>query len=69
MLFRSKTEIESAPKVSNAVTLASAAVQPDKPTSRGTVRNVLVAAVLGLIVGVFIVLAIKWWQSAETSKT
>ena len=67
-LLQKKTEIESAPKVSNAVTLASSAVQPDKPTSRGTVRNVLVAAVLGLIVGVFIVLAIKWWQSAGISK-
>jgi polysaccharide biosynthesis transport protein len=68
-LLQKETEIESAPQVSNAVTLASAAVQPDKPTSRGTVRNVLVACVLGLIIGVFIVLAIKWWQSAETSKT
>lgn len=67
-LLQKETEIKSAPQVSYAVTIASAAIPPEKPTPRGTVRNVLVAAVLGLIVGVFIVLAIKWWQSAGISK-
>jgi uncharacterized protein involved in exopolysaccharide biosynthesis len=64
-LVQKETEIKNASQTSNQVTLASSAVPPQKPASRGIVRNTLVAGVLGVLVGVFWVLASMWWKSME----
>jgi uncharacterized protein involved in exopolysaccharide biosynthesis len=67
-LLQKETEIKSSPQVSNVVTVTSQAIPPQKPTPRGTVRNVLIGGVLGFIIGVLGVLLVEWWRSAETTQ-
>jgi capsular polysaccharide biosynthesis protein len=64
-IAQKQVEIVNAPQTSNQVTLASLAVTPQKPASRGTVRNTLVAVVLGLMLGVFWVVGMQWWRAAN----
>jgi uncharacterized protein involved in exopolysaccharide biosynthesis len=64
-LVQKETEIENAAQTSNQVTLASQAVPPQKPASRGTIRNTLVAGVLGGLLGVFLVFGSMWWKSIK----
>lgn len=66
-LIQKETEIENAAQTSNQVTLASQAVPPQKPASRGTLRNTLVAVVLGGVLGMFWVFGSIWWNSIEES--
>jgi uncharacterized protein involved in exopolysaccharide biosynthesis len=62
-LLQKAAEIENSSQTSSQVTLASAAVPPQKPASRGTLRNTLVAGLLGGLVGVFWVFGSIWWKS------
>ena len=64
-LAQKQTEIKTTVPTSDQVTLAVQGIPPQKPTSRGTIRNVLIAGVLGLIVGVIWVLGAQWWQSSK----
>jgi capsular polysaccharide biosynthesis protein len=64
-IAQKQVEIVNAPQTSNQVTLASLAVTPQKPASRGTARNTLVAVVLGLMLGVFWVVGMQWWRAAN----
>jgi uncharacterized protein involved in exopolysaccharide biosynthesis len=62
-LTQKATEIKNSSQTSNQVTLASLAVPPQNPASRGTIRNTLVAGVLGGLLGVFWVFGSMWWKS------
>jgi capsular polysaccharide biosynthesis protein len=64
-LAQKQTEIKTTVPTSAQVTLAVQAIPPQKPTSRGTIRNVLIAGVLGLMVGVVWVLGAQWWRSSK----
>jgi len=64
-IAQKQVEIVNAPQTSNQVTLASLAVTPQQPASRGTVRNTLVAGVLGLLLGIFLISAAQWWRSND----
>jgi uncharacterized protein involved in exopolysaccharide biosynthesis len=64
-LVQKVTEIKNSSQTSSQVALASLAVPPQKPASRGTVRNTLVAGVLGGFLGVFWVFGSMWWKSVE----
>lgn len=62
-IAQKQVEILNAPQSSNQVTLASLAVTPQKPASRGTVRNTLIAGVLGLMFGALWIITDQWWRS------
>jgi capsular polysaccharide biosynthesis protein len=64
-LAQKQTEIKTTVPTSDQVTLAVQGIPPQKPTSRGTIRNVLIAGVLGLMVGVVWVLGAQWWRSSK----
>jgi uncharacterized protein involved in exopolysaccharide biosynthesis len=57
------TELKNASQTNNQVNLATKAVVPEKPTSRGTLQNIAVATVLGLIVGIAWLVGSQWWRS------
>jgi capsular polysaccharide biosynthesis protein len=64
-LTQKVTEIKNSSQVSNQVTLASLAITPQKPASRGTMRNTLIAGMLGVVGGTFWVFGSMWWKSVE----
>jgi uncharacterized protein involved in exopolysaccharide biosynthesis len=64
-LVQKVTEIKNSSQTSNQVTLASLAVPPQKPASGETIRNTLVAGVLGGLLGVFWVFGSIWWRSLD----
>jgi uncharacterized protein involved in exopolysaccharide biosynthesis len=58
-----ETEIKTGAQTSNEVVLASAAVPPLVPDSRGTVTNTLLAGIVGGMLAVVWVFASEWWES------
>jgi uncharacterized protein involved in exopolysaccharide biosynthesis len=64
-LVQKVAELKNSSQTSNQVTLASLAVPPQKPVSRGTIRNTLVAGALGGLLGVIWVFGSMWWKSIE----
>jgi capsular polysaccharide biosynthesis protein len=64
-LAQKQTEIKTTVPTSDQVTLAVQGIPPQKPTSRGTIRNVLIAGMLGLMVGLAWVLGAQWWRSSK----
>jgi len=52
---------------SGEVRLASAAAVPTEPVSPRKLLNTAVAAMLGLMLGVFGVFAVEWWRGEETA--
>jgi len=44
------------------ITMASQALPPDNPLSRGTVKNAGLAGALGLLVGIVGAFALEWWR-------
>jgi uncharacterized protein involved in exopolysaccharide biosynthesis len=64
-LVQKVTEIKNSSQTSNQVTLASMAVPPQKPASRGILRNTLAAGALGGLLGVFWVFGSMWWKSLD----
>lgn len=64
-----EAEIRNATQTVNQITLAGAAVLPDRPAARGTVRNTLVGGVFGLILGLAAVLAASWWRGTSRART
>jgi uncharacterized protein involved in exopolysaccharide biosynthesis len=63
-IAQKETEIKNAPTTGNQVNLASYAVPPENPTSRGTLRNALVAGVLGGLLATAWVFAAQWWRTS-----
>jgi uncharacterized protein involved in exopolysaccharide biosynthesis len=61
-LREKETELKSASQTSDTVTLASQAVTPQKPASRGILLNTLAAGGIGLFLGISYVFATEWWQ-------
>jgi hypothetical protein len=66
-MAQKEAEIRNATQTNNQVSLAGQAIPPEKPTSRGVVRNALVGGVLGLILAAVVVLAGYWWRSMIVS--
>ena len=64
-LAQKQTEIKTTVPTSDQVTLAVQGIPPQKPTSRGTIRNVIIAGLLGLMVGGLWVLGAQWWRSSK----
>lgn len=62
-LERKRVEIENESRASVVVSVASPAVPPQEPASRGTAVNTLIAGVLGGLVGVVWVLFTQWWRA------
>lgn len=61
-ISQKEVEIKNAAQTTNRVTLASLAILPERPAPRGTVRNTLVAGVLGLVLGLAWVIGAHWWR-------
>jgi uncharacterized protein involved in exopolysaccharide biosynthesis len=64
-LVQKVTEIKNSSQTTNQVTLASLAVPPQKPASRGILRNTLVAGMLGGFLALFWVAGSLWWKSVD----
>ena len=48
--------------MTRGIRLASSAAVPEEPVRSRTIINTIIAIIVGTIVGIFIVLAITWWQ-------
>lgn len=62
-LLQKETEIKNAAQTYSQVTIASEAIAPGQPVSKGLVRNTSVAGVLGVTIAVLVVIARKWWST------
>lgn len=62
-LAQKETEIRNNLQTSSSVVLASSAVLPQEPASRGVLRNTIIAGALGFILGILWVLASQWKAS------
>ncbi len=62
-LLQKATEIKNAAQTYSQVTIASEAVMPQQPVTKGYVRNASVAGLLGLTIAVLIVVAKQWWRT------
>jgi uncharacterized protein involved in exopolysaccharide biosynthesis len=62
-IAQKEAELRNAPQEGNLVTIAGLAVEPQKPVSRGTVQNTIIAAILGGFVGLALVLGMTWWRN------
>ena len=64
-----ETEIRTGAQTSNEVVLASKAVPPLVPDSRGTLTNTLLAGMVGGTLAVVWVFASEWWESRTEEET
>ncbi|MFN2214793.1 MAG: hypothetical protein ACK2UE_17115, partial [Anaerolineales bacterium] len=64
-LAQKETEVRNNLQTSSSVTLASPAVPPVEPASRGVVRNTLIGAALGFFLSLTWVLGSVWLSSLE----
>ena len=62
-LAQKETEVRNNLQTSSSVNLASPAVPPIEPTSRGVLRNTAIAGALGFFLSVIFVLAAEWLRS------
>lgn len=62
-LIQKETEIKNAAQTYSQVTIASEAILPSWPVSKGLARNASVAGLLGVTIGVLIVIARQWWRT------
>jgi capsular polysaccharide biosynthesis protein len=63
-LQKKVTELQSTPQSSNTVALAGSAISPQIPNPRGTLKNVIVGGVAGVMLGAFWFLGREWWRSS-----
>jgi uncharacterized protein involved in exopolysaccharide biosynthesis len=61
-LAQKETEVRNNLLTSNTVTLASPAVAPDEPASRGVLINTAIGGALGFFLSVLLVVAVEWWR-------
>ena len=64
-LAQKETEVRNNLQTSSSVTLASPAVPPVEPTSRGVLRNTLIGAAIGFFLSLIWVLGAVWLTSLE----
>jgi capsular polysaccharide biosynthesis protein len=62
-LAQKETEVRNNLQTSSSVTLASSAVPPIKPTSRGVLRNTAIAGGIGFFLSLIYVIGAEWLQS------
>jgi capsular polysaccharide biosynthesis protein len=62
-LAQKETEVRNSLQTSSTVNLASPAVPPIEPTSRGVVRNTAIAGALGFFISFVWVIAAEWLRS------
>ncbi|MFU8773461.1 MAG: hypothetical protein ACNA8H_13715, partial [Anaerolineales bacterium] len=62
-IAQKETEIRNAPQSVNQVNLASQAIPPQSPVPRGTARNTVIGAVLGIFLGALWVVSSYWWRN------
>ena len=62
-LAQKETEVRNNLQTSSSVTLASPAVPPIEPTSRGVLRNTAIAGALGFFLSVVFVIGAEWLRS------
>ena len=62
ILSKKVTEIRSATRTNNLVTIASLAVAPQKPANANMRLSTLIAGVLGGLVGIIGVILFQWWK-------
>jgi len=69
-LAQKETEVRNNLTTSSSVVLASSAIPPLKPASRGVVRNTAIVGALGFILGIVWVFSVQWLRSLdEKTKT
>ena len=69
-LAQKETEVRNNLTTSSSVVLASSAIPPLEPASRGIIRNTAIAGALGFILGIVWVFSVQWLRSLdEKSKT
>jgi uncharacterized protein involved in exopolysaccharide biosynthesis len=61
--LQKETELKNTSQTNNQVNLATEAVIPENPTSRGTLQKMVIAGILGLFVGVAWLVGSQWWRS------
>lgn len=62
-LLQKATEIKNAAQTYSQVTIASEAILPSRPVSKGLLRNAGVAGLLGVTIGILAVIARQWWRT------
>lgn len=67
-LLQKATEVKNAAQTYSQVTIASEAIVPQQPVSKGYVRNASVAGLLGLTIAVLSVVARQWWRTNISPK-
>ncbi len=67
-LAQKETELKNAAQTTSQVTLASLAIPPQEPASRGTLINTLIAGLFGAFLGTVWVIGREWWSSANTDQ-
>jgi uncharacterized protein involved in exopolysaccharide biosynthesis len=67
-LVQKKTEIENASQTYSQVVLASQAIPPQKANASSTIRNTIVAGLLGLVISSLILIGRQWWQMGASDK-
>jgi hypothetical protein len=67
-LLQKEAELVNTSQVINEVTLAGQAVEPEQPADRGTLRNVLIAGVMGMLLAMGVIILLEWWRSAKVSQ-
>jgi uncharacterized protein involved in exopolysaccharide biosynthesis len=68
-LVQKFVEIRNETQSRNSINLVSAAIPPEKPEGRGTIKNSFVAGVLGFIIATSWVLGSNWWNSINLSSS
>ena len=68
-LLVKETEITAGSQSSSEVALASSAIVPTTPDSRGTIVNTVLAAVVGGMLAVAWVFVSSWWQSQSENRS
>jgi capsular polysaccharide biosynthesis protein len=63
-LVEKETELRNASQTSNQVSLATQAVPPQRPSSRGLIVNTIIAIVVSLVIGSLIVVGSYWWRTS-----
>lgn len=66
-LVEKETDLKSVSQTSNYVSLASVAIPPEKPTSRGTLIFTGAGIMIGLIVSIFMIFVLHWLKSIDQS--
>lgn len=64
VLAEKDTELRNATETNNQVNLATHAVPPEKPLSRGILMKSIIGVLAGSFIGILFVLMTHWWQSS-----